>query len=146
MLETKYYFAYGANISRTAMKSRCPTAKPLDSLILKGWELEFFHHATIKKSRGSTVPGALWELTPEDEESLDRFEGFPHYYIKKTATQNGKTFFFYVMNEGKEGYPSRGYVDDIADGYRQWGLPINAIERAIHNVNQRILTTKQRQF
>ena len=146
MLTPRLYFAYGANISKTSMSYRCPTATPVGDLILQDWELEFFHHATIKKSPGESVPGVLWELTPEDEASLDAFEGFPSYYIKKTVTQNGKTFFFYVMNEGKSGNPAQHYVDDIAVGYHQWGLSTQALEKAIENVNQRIQSTKQRQF
>lgn len=138
MLKTKVYFAYGANISKSAMSYRCPTAKPLESFNLKGWELELFNHATVKPVPGKSVPGVLWEITPEDEQALDAFEGFPYYYTKHTVTQSGKTFFFYVMNEGREGYPSRGYVSGIADGYQQWGISTQALERAIDNVNQRL--------
>jgi gamma-glutamylcyclotransferase (GGCT)/AIG2-like uncharacterized protein YtfP len=146
MLETKYYFAYGANISKTSMKYRCPTATPFSRFEFRDWELDFFHHATIKRAPGKSVPGALWELTAEDEASLDAFEGFPHYYTKHTAKQDGKTFFFYVMNEGKNGYPSQGYVDDIREGYCQWSLPTQALEEAIKNVNERISTTRSGQF
>jgi gamma-glutamylcyclotransferase (GGCT)/AIG2-like uncharacterized protein YtfP len=142
MLTPRLYFAYGANISKTAMRYRCPTAKPIESFDLAGWELELYNHATVKPAVGKSVPGVLWEITTEDEQSLDAFEGFPYYYVKQTVTQNGKTFFFYVMNEGRDGYPSKGYVSGISEGYQQWGISTKALERAIDNVNQRLHTTR----
>ena len=142
MLKTKMYFAYGANISKSAMSYRCPTARPVQSFDLRGWELELFNHATVRRAKGKTVPGVLWEITADDELALDAFEGFPYYYVKQTVTQGDKTFFFYVMNEGREGYPSRGYVSGIEEGYQQWGIPTHALERAINNVNERLHTER----
>jgi hypothetical protein len=101
-----------------------------------------FNHATVEPATGKSVPGVLWEITADDELELDAFEGFPYYYVKQTITQGDKTFFFYVMNEGREGYPSRGYVSGIAEGYQQWGIPTHSLERAIDSVNQRLHTER----
>jgi gamma-glutamylcyclotransferase len=132
MLEkTKFYFAYGANINRIDMKFRCPDARPVSSFILRDWQLEFRSHATIVPVTGAAVPGVLWEITDACENSLDSFEGFPYYYIKRTWTQDGHWFFFYEMVSNVEGNPSPGYIDNILEGYQHWGLPQSAVHQAL---------------
>lgn len=126
------YFAYGANINQLSMSYRCPQAQPVSSLLLRGWRLEFHTHATIVPDSRGVVPGALWRLTPACEASLDAFEGYPYYYRKHTWMQDGRQFFFYVMNEGKISTPSQGYVNNIREGYQQWGLPEEAIDQSIN--------------
>jgi hypothetical protein len=82
------YFAYGANMCRDAMQFRCPDAQSRGAFLLRNWELQFYCHATIEPRSGSAVAGVLWALTPECEYSLDRFEGFPDYYTKRTWQQD----------------------------------------------------------
>lgn len=45
--------------------------------MLKGYELQFRHHATIEPNEESEVPVLLWELDSHDEKFLDRYEGEP---------------------------------------------------------------------
>lgn len=122
-MNTNYYFAYGANINLDSMRYRCPKATPVKPLLLRGWSLKFYSHATIEPHANSVVPGALWCLTPDCEAALDAFEGYPYYYRKHTWLQDGEQFFFYLMNDEKSGTPSAGYVNNIKEGYKQWGLP-----------------------
>jgi gamma-glutamylcyclotransferase (GGCT)/AIG2-like uncharacterized protein YtfP len=132
MEENRTYFAYGANINKDSMAHRCPKAKEVGTIILRNWELLFFNHATIEFKTGSMVAGALWELTPDCERSLDLFEGYPDYYVKKSWSQDGHEFFFYQMAGFKRGSPSLSYVQNIAEGYKQWNLPTTFLIESLH--------------
>ena len=45
------YLAYGSNLNKKQMSRRCPNAKPVGSIILKGYKLEFRRVATIKHTK-----------------------------------------------------------------------------------------------
>ena len=129
---TSLYFAYGANINADDMAWRCPRAQPIGAFELHHWQLELYCHATIEPKQGSSVHGILWELTPECEQALDRFEGFPSYYTKRTWIQDGVQFFFYEMTDPKSGRPSPGYVADIRDSYEFWQLPGTLLTESLY--------------
>ena len=40
-------------------------------------------YLTVEPKQGAEVPVAVWQLTTDDERSLDRYEGYPKYYYKK---------------------------------------------------------------
>lgn len=122
MHKTKLYFAYGANINLESMAFRCPDATPVKPLMLRDWELVFYSHATIEQMSGAVAPGVLWKITPHCEQTLDIFEGFPTYYTKRTWNQDGLEFFFYEMAHFRQGHPSVQYIDNILEGYDQWGI------------------------
>jgi len=136
-LNKRLYFAYGANMNRAVMRRRCPTAQPIKAMMLQNWQLEFYSHATIIPVNGAQCAGVLWSLTPQDEDELDHFEGFPHYYSKRDWRQNGSDFFFYEMNGPLGGYPGERYVNDIGLSYTQWKLPEKLFDAAIDRVYAR---------
>ena len=80
---TKLYFAYGANTDMDSMGMRCPKAKPVGRGTLWDYMLVFRRVADIIRNNDHVVQGGLWEITPECEASLDRFEGFPNFYTKR---------------------------------------------------------------
>jgi gamma-glutamylcyclotransferase len=127
------YFAYGANMHPGHMSWRCPGAQAQGAFVLRDWELKFYSHATIEPRPGATVAGVLWEITEACEQSLDAFEGFPHYYTKRTWRQDGVQFMFYEMNSPKSGRPSEGYVLDIAESYSFWQLPQALLNESLHD-------------
>ena len=126
-----YYLAYGSNLSKTQMSQRCPDAEAVGKGMLKNYALVFRTHATIEKSKGSKVPVVIWKISERDEHNLDRYEGFPKYYVKKnldvTMTNfEGKkpkkiTAMAYVMTKGPEkAAPSMSYYGIISEGYRDF--------------------------
>ena len=137
MTEKNLYFAYGANMHPGQMAWRCPKALASTSFVLRDWALKFYSHATIVPKNGAQCAGVLWNLTPECEQELDNFEGFPHYYSKRDWNQNGRQFFFYEMNHPLGGYPSEQYVNDIGRSYDQWRLPEKLFDAAIDRVYER---------
>ena len=126
------YFAYGANMHPGQMQWRCPAAQAKGAFMLRDWQLKFYCHATIEPKKGEECPGVLWSITTECEQSLDRFEGFPYYYTKRTWLQDGIQFFFYEMNDPKSGTPGSSYVADIQDSYEFWRLPQNLLTQSLH--------------
>ena len=52
----KLYAAYGSNINLEQMAYRCPHSTVAGTAMLKGYELQFRHHATIEPNEESEVP------------------------------------------------------------------------------------------
>ena len=134
----RYYLAYGSNLNVFQMKTRCPGARALGTAEIADYRLLFKgsktgSYLTIEPQEGGIVPVAVWEVTPQDEERLDRYEGYPTFYYKKEMTldikgiRTGKVrrrdAFAYIMHEERElGIPSWYYVNTCLDGYRAFGF------------------------
>jgi len=127
----KLYFAYGANLNHEGMRLRCPQAQPIRPLYLRNYRLAFSGVATIQPSLGDQVAGALWAITDECEQSLDIFEGYPTMYRKEIIEVDGQPVMFYRMNSEEPWPPSTGYLEIIAQGYRDFGLPLADLEQAV---------------
>lgn len=128
----KLYFAYGANLNLESMAYRCPAAKLVGRAIAYGKKRVFRYVADVVKGTGKDlVEGALWEITPECEAALDRFEGYPRLYTKKQvrvwSDADGKYVLamIYVMTSPKRplGAPSKSYFNTISTGLEDvgWG-------------------------
>jgi len=123
----KLYFAYGSNLNMEQMKWRCPNARGIQALKLPEWRLVFRGVADIEPAgKEDFVLGALFEITPDCERRLDRYEGFPSLYRKELFLVDieGETHdvMFYRMNNTYVDVPSDHYFQSIADGYIDWGL------------------------
>ena len=81
-MEENLYFAYGSNLDLEQMAQRCPDAKIVGPVRLENYELRFrgSGFATVAPRKGSVVYGLVWKLTPQCEQSLDRYEGYPRHY------------------------------------------------------------------
>ena len=130
------YFAYGANLNLQGMQYRCPRATRLMPYTLRDWRLSFSGVATIQPSPGDSVDGALWEITPECEKSLDLFEGYPTLYRKQIIKTDEGEIMFYVMNHDYPSEPSVGYLMTIAEGYQDWGLPLENLFNAVKTTQE----------
>ena len=142
------YFAYGSNINLNQMAVRCPDAKVVEPVVLENYELLFrgngssFGVATIAPKEGSQVHGLLWKITPYCELSLDIYEGYPRLYEKQAITLHTKSgrqvqAMVYVMTHEKERLPTmptRSYYTGIQEGFRQNGLPEQALKDALSNL------------
>lgn len=141
-MENKLYIAYGSNLNLRQMARRCPTAKPIDTGMLKDYQLTFWGVATIEKEIGAETPVGIWEITPSDEIALDRYEGYPHLYSKETVTVTTKKgdvdAMVYVMNEGQPMMPNQSYYGTIEEGYMDVGLDLTYLHEALENTAKRI--------
>ena len=137
----KYYLAYGSNLNREQMAYRCPDVKPVGTAEISGYRLTFRGSpasavATIEPSPGHSVPVLLWEISPEDEQNLDVYEGWPRFYEKQDfpVEIGGEEVnaMAYVMTPGHElGMPSAAYLNTIMEGYRQAGFEFDPLMEAL---------------
>ena len=126
--EVKLYFAYGSNMNHYNMRQRCPKAKYIRKMILPDYELVFRSVADVQKAPGKQVTGALFEITKDCERELDRYEGFPHLYIKTYVDD----FMFYEMVDKDIVYPpSHGYFNTIWVGYEDCKLSTAPLVEAL---------------
>lgn len=127
-----YYFAYGANMAYNSMKSRCPLAEPVHKMTLRGWRLDFGHHATIVRDPDAVCDGFIWKITEHCEQNLDAFEGYPTYYEKVYLEQDGLPFMAYEMVDvHRDGYPMQSYIDLLREGYNNWDLNHRLLDDAL---------------
>lgn len=139
-MENNIYLAYGSNLNLEQMEFRCPYATVLGTAVLPDYQLVFRGGATsavatIEPKKGAVVPVLLWDITPRDEEALDRYEGWPYLYRKETIrVKVGKkkiSAMVYIMNEGRPlGQPSKLYLDTILQGYESAGFNKEALNIA----------------
>ena len=127
------YFAYGSNLNKRAMATRCPGATPVGVATLADFRFCFKRFADIMPSVGAQVVGALWEITPGGLRALDRFEGNDYGQIKVRVTCNGALIgavAYAMKTQNALAAPTLEYAREIAMGYRDWGLDEALLRRA----------------
>lgn len=145
-MKKRYYLAYGSNLNISQMGYRCPQAKIVGTAVIKDYRLMFKgsqtgSYLTIEPEKGMEVPVAVWEVTPDDEARLDRYEGYPRFYYKKemtlevTGIRGGRAkkrkAFVYIMHEDRSlGVPSRFYIETCREGYEDFGFDENILADA----------------
>ena len=143
----RHYFAYGSNLSLEQMAFRCPDAVPIGTGKIKGYELLFRgsktgSYLTIEPKKGSYVPVLVWEITETDKRMLDRYEGYPIFYLTKdfeievTPLDGTEPFlqkgFVYVMDITHPlGRPSDRYYEVCRQGYERFGFDEALLETAL---------------
>ena len=143
----RYYLAYGSNLNINQMRFRCPTARLIGTAVIKDYGLLFRgsktgSYLTIEPKQGASVPVAVWTIEKEDEEALDRYEGYPAFYYKKemtvtvTGIRSGKkrvrTAFAYIMHEDRPpGVPTMQYISTCMYGYRSFGFDTEILFDAV---------------
>lgn len=139
--ENTIYVAYGSNLNLEQMEYRCPYATVLGNGTLPDYRLLFRGGksnavATVEPKKGCSVPVLLWDITPRDEQALDRYEGWPHLYRKETVTvyheEKPLKAMIYIMNEGRPlGLPSEYYLQTIIEGYLSAGFDKLTLDKAV---------------
>lgn len=136
--QARYYLAYGSNLNVAQMSYRCPGATIFGTATIPNYALLFRgsktgSYLTIEPEEGNEVPVAVWAVTEQHEESLDRYEGFPTFYYKAVVvnlpirTKDGRVVkrdaFVYIMHRDRPvGIPSHRYVETCQDGYNDFGF------------------------
>lgn len=151
MSKTKYYIAYGSNLSVDSMKHRAPDAKIVGTATLEDWRLLFRTYATIEKSAGFKTPVLIWKISEKDEANLDKYESYPNFYFKenlnvKVKPLNGGepleiTAMVYIMAEkfNQKRPPSRIYYDILNAGYEMFGFDKNILKDAFSESLEELL-------
>jgi hypothetical protein len=128
-LSRRLYIAYGSNMDRTQMLTRCPNAILTGKTYLENWELTMPHYANIERKEGKKTPALVWQITKKDEAALNRYEGYPKAYDKINIIVNidGRpvSAMAYVMTEEYKKIrrtPRSGYREQILRGYLEAGF------------------------
>lgn len=140
MIRNTFYIAYGSNLNVLQMEHRCPMAKIYGVGRIADYRLTFkkvgaYAYATIEPCVGEYVPVAIWSITKSDEMKLDRYEGYPTHYVKKTVEVvledkiiEGKV---YIMNpKAVYALPTQSYFECVLSGYQSFGLDIQKLYEA----------------
>ncbi len=148
------YFAYGSNLDPAQMVERCPGHRVVGVATLFDHRLQFRGHsedwggavATLVPSHGSAVWGMIYDLSEENLEVLDRYEGFrapgdQHNQYERVwvtvelvrplddSVPRRVRAQTYLGRHGEAGVPSRRYLETILAGARARGLPEDYVER-----------------
>ncbi|KZB82244.1 gamma-glutamylcyclotransferase [Amycolatopsis regifaucium] len=123
------------------MLERAPHSPMAGTGWLEGWRLTFGGEdigwegalATIVEDPGSRVFVVLYDVTPLDEDGLDRWEGGElgvHTKIRlRVQTMDGSVLpWLYVLDAYEGGLPSARYLGVLADAAEAAGAPADYVE------------------
>ena len=148
------YAAYGSNMHPDQMLERAPHSPMAGTGWLHGWRLTFGGAdigwegalATVVQDPGSRVFVVLYDMTSEDEKSLDRWEGSELGIHKKIRCRVHQSAGFstdaalepvlawlYVVDAWEGGLPSARYLGVMADAAEIAGAP----SEYVHNLRTR---------
>lgn len=149
--KTTLYFAYGSNLCPSSMAVRCPAATPVGAAELDGWRMIFRGVADIEEADDRRCVGAVWRITADCEDALDRYEGvrggfYRKEYVTVRIRKNGRTRLLknvlaYVMNydiTDNRSMPSPGYLSTIANGFRYFKLDPAELNRSLAETYDRV--------
>jgi gamma-glutamylcyclotransferase (GGCT)/AIG2-like uncharacterized protein YtfP len=129
------YAAYGSNLDPQQMALRAPHSPVVGAGWLVGWRLTFgaedlgFDGAlpTVVEDPAETVFVSVYDLTAEDEASLDHWEAALGLYRKirvRVQTLAGDELaWLYVLNAYEGGLPSQRSLTILADAAQAAGAP-----------------------
>lgn len=128
-----YYFAYASNLNKNQMKERCPESKPLYKATLPNYKLIFCDwsrqlkggKATIVLFRGEKVIGAVYEVSDQCLNRLDKYETSYNRTKVNVFDEDGdsvETITYIKSGLPKEAKPSQEYLSVIQQGYKDWGI------------------------
>jgi hypothetical protein len=141
------YIAYGSNLNLEQMTQRCPDALPITTatipktrLIFRGSGSGFYLSIEPQRPKQPrSVPCVIWDISEEDEQRLDRYEGFPSFYHKHWYCLTGddhkryRAMAYVLSKDHPLGMPDRFYWDVCVEGYEDFELPLDALRTALRD-------------
>ncbi len=130
------YAAYGTNLDPARMGSRCPHSPLHTTGWLTGWRLTFGGEehgwdgslATIVEDPIEQVFVAVYDVTPEDESTLDTWESADSGLYRKTKVRvstmsEALVVWTYVLDAFEGGLPSASYLGVLANAAEAASAP-----------------------
>ena len=135
------YAAYGSNMDPQRMMERCPHSPLRTTGWLLGWRLTFGGEdlgwdgalATIVEDPLEQVFVAVYDITEEDEASLDSWESADTGLYRKTRVRvttllGEQLAWTYVLDAYEGGLPSASYVGILAEAAEAADAPADYVE------------------
>jgi gamma-glutamylcyclotransferase (GGCT)/AIG2-like uncharacterized protein YtfP len=102
-------------------------------------EFRFSYHADVVVSPGQSVDGVLWLIDQDHLADLDALESYPTYYDRAIlpVEYQGNIIMaecYKMQPDNIEGVPSRGYLDMILQGYREYNIPNDQVWAALDRI------------
>lgn len=142
-----FYFAYGSSLLRAQMERRLMGNRPVTRATLKGYRLAFMGNSTERKGPivnllpdpSHFVPGTLYELNEVMIQYLDRAEACEKgtykplaVVVEKDGGEKVEAACYQLARENPPpGNPNLGYLLQVKQGYKEWGLPEEVLEEAV---------------
>lgn len=141
-----YMFSYGMNTNLVQMALRCNQPYLLGVGTLYKYQFNFRYHADIHYTGNANdvVHGVVWELDPDDLDTIDALEGFPNYYTRELVEVDVhrympvKAWAYEMREKGPLRFPDMRYQDCVMEGYQQNGIPIPQIHNALDRCGSEI--------
>lgn len=141
------YFAYGSSLLRAQMERRLMGNKPVTRAYLRGFRLGFMGNSNERKGPVVNllpdptrfVPGTLYELNEVMIQYLDRAEACEKgiykplaVSVEKDGGEKVEAACYQLAQENPPfGNPNLGYLLQVKQGYKEWGLPEEVLEEAL---------------
>ena len=139
MTEYQLYFAFGSNMLEERMRNRCPSALTIKEIgLVANYRLVFNRKgdyenggvASIVSESGVSVYGAIYAISKDEMESLDKIES-PNgdaYFRKEIEVetiynQTLSCFTYVAYPQGQNFFPTKKYLNWIIEGAENIGLP-----------------------
>jgi gamma-glutamylcyclotransferase (GGCT)/AIG2-like uncharacterized protein YtfP len=135
-----FYAAYGSNLDPARMSERCPHSPLHSTGWLRGWRLSFGgeEHGwdgalpTVVEDPLDQVFVAVYDVTPEDEASLDTWEAADVGLYLKTRVRvitlaDELLVWTYVLDAYEGGLPSASLVGLLADSAEAADAPADYV-------------------
>ena len=130
------YAAYGSNMDPEQMLERCPHSPAAGTGWLDGWRLTFGGEelgwdgalAMVVPDPDSQVFVALYEVSPQDHQTLDYWEGaeeglYDKIKLRISTLEGDVLAWIYVLDGYEGGLPSARYLGLIAEAAEAAGAP-----------------------
>jgi gamma-glutamylcyclotransferase (GGCT)/AIG2-like uncharacterized protein YtfP len=142
-----FYFAYGSSLLRAQMERRLMGNRPVTRAYLRGCRLAFMGNSIERKGPvvnllpdpSRFIPGTLYELNEVMIQYLDRAEACEKGVYQKldvTVEKDGgekvaAVCYRLAQENPPFGQPNLGYLLQVKQGYKEWGLPEDVLEEAV---------------
>jgi gamma-glutamylcyclotransferase (GGCT)/AIG2-like uncharacterized protein YtfP len=135
------YAAYASNLDPAQMAERAPHSPQRGTGWLEGWRLTFGGEergwegalSTVVESPGARVFVALYDVSPQDEAALDRWEGLDNSLYRRVRVrvqtmEGDQLAWLYVLDAFEGGLPSARYLGILADAAEAAGAPDDYVD------------------
>lgn len=136
---SRFYFAYGSNLSVGQMRKRCPGAQVVGRAVLADHRLSFPRRASdwqnggvagIQPATGERVEGVVYEISDAAAAALDEYAGVGEGEYRRGMVEvelaGGRRLealtYFAEPEPGGPFTPSAPYVQTLLAGAREHGL------------------------